>query len=37
VPLILIYNWFSHHAFRDKLDSGPEGRNLPTSKLRSQL
>jgi len=37
VPLILFYNWFSHHAFRGKLDSGPEGRNLPTPKLRSQL
>jgi cytochrome bd ubiquinol oxidase subunit II len=37
VPLILFYNWFSHHAFRGKLDSGPEGRNLSTPKLRSHL
>jgi cytochrome d ubiquinol oxidase subunit II len=37
VPLILFYNWFSHHTFRGKLDGGPEGRNLPTPKLRSHL
>jgi cytochrome bd ubiquinol oxidase subunit II len=37
VPLILFYNWFSHHTFRGKLDSGPEGRGLPTPRLRSHL
>ncbi|MFF1822345.1 cytochrome d ubiquinol oxidase subunit II [Kribbella sp. NPDC058245] len=37
VPLILFYNWFSHHAFRGKLDSGPGGRDLPTPGLRSHL
>jgi cytochrome bd ubiquinol oxidase subunit II len=25
VPLILFYQWFSHHAFRGKLDSAPDG------------
>jgi cytochrome d ubiquinol oxidase subunit II len=37
VPLILFYNWFSHHAFRGKLDSGPGGRDLPAPGLRSHL
>ena len=37
VPLILFYNWFSHHTFRGKLDSRPEGRDLPTPGLRSHL
>jgi cytochrome d ubiquinol oxidase subunit II len=37
VPLILFYNWFSHHAFRGKLDSGPGSRGLPTPGLRSHL
>jgi cytochrome d ubiquinol oxidase subunit II len=37
VPLILFYNWFSHHTFRGKLDSGPGGRDLPTPGLRSHL
>jgi cytochrome d ubiquinol oxidase subunit II len=37
VPLILFYNWFSHHAFRGKLDSGPGSRELPNPRLRSHL
>lgn len=37
VPLILFYNWFSHHAFRGKLDSGPGSRDLPNPRLRSHL
>jgi cytochrome d ubiquinol oxidase subunit II len=37
VPLILFYNWFAHHAFRGKLDTGPGSRELPNPRLRSQL
>ncbi|MGW6196913.1 cytochrome d ubiquinol oxidase subunit II [Kribbella sp. NPDC055110] len=37
VPLILFYNWFSHHAFRGKLDSRPGGRDLAAPGLRSHL
>jgi len=37
VPLVLFYNWFSHHTFRGKLDSGSGGPDLPTPRLRSHL
>jgi cytochrome d ubiquinol oxidase subunit II len=37
VPLILFYNWYAHHAFRGKLDTGPGSRGLPNPRLRSQL
>ena len=37
VPLILFYNWFSHHAFRGKLDRRPGSSDLPTPRLRSHL
>ena len=37
VPLILFYNWFAHHTFRGKLDSGSGGRDLPNPGLRSHL
>lgn len=37
VPLVLFYNWFAHHAFRGKLDTGPGSRELHNPRLRSQL
>jgi cytochrome d ubiquinol oxidase subunit II len=37
VPLIMFYNWFAHHTFRGKLDSGSGGRELPNPGLRSHL
>jgi cytochrome d ubiquinol oxidase subunit II len=37
VPLILFYNWFSHHTFRGKLDMGSGSRDLPTPRVRSHL